>query len=82
MMLLIILQVDACHIKGIAELIGLIIKKAAMKELNISDVPTGTYEIAMWLIMLLTMLFGYKYIKEIIEYVLLKLYEYFIQHKF
>jgi hypothetical protein len=53
-----------------------------MKELNVRGIPTGTYEIAAWLIMLLTMLFGYKYIKEIIEYVLLKLYEYFIQHKF
>jgi hypothetical protein len=59
-----------------------LIKEAVMKELNIWDIPTGTYEIAVWLITVLTMLFGYKYIKEIIEYVLLKLYEYFIQHKF
>ena len=53
-----------------------------MKELNIWDIPTGTYEIAVWLITVLTMLFGYKYIKEIIGYILLKLYEYFIQHRF
>ncbi len=53
-----------------------------MKELNIRNLPTGTNEIAAWLIMLLAIVFGYKYIKEIIEYVLLKLYEYFIQHKF
>jgi hypothetical protein len=53
-----------------------------MKELNIRNVPMGTYEIAVWLIMLLAMLFGYKYIKEIIGYILLKLYEYFIQHRF
>lgn len=53
-----------------------------MKEINISAVPTGTYEIAAWLIILLSLMFGYKYIKEITEYVLLKLYEYFIQHKF
>jgi hypothetical protein len=52
-----------------------------MKELNAIDI-SGTYEIAAWLIMLLTMLLGYKYFKEIIEYVMLKLYEYFIQHKF
>jgi len=53
-----------------------------MKELNMSAVPTGTYEIVVWLIMLMTVFFGYKYIKEIAEYILLKLYEYFIQHKF
>jgi hypothetical protein len=53
-----------------------------MKELNIRNLPTGTYEIAVWLIILMTMIFGYRYIKEIVEYVLLKLYEYFIQHKF
>lgn len=53
-----------------------------MKELNLKNVPTGTYEIAVWLITLMTILFGYRYIREIIGYVLLKLYEYFIQHKF
>lgn len=52
-----------------------------MKELNIRSIPTGTYEIAAWLVMVMAMLFGYKYIKEIIEYVLWKLYEYFIEHK-
>ena len=53
-----------------------------MKDLNIKNIPAGTYEIAVWLIMFMVVIFGYRYIKEIIEYVLLKLYEYFIQHKF
>ena len=53
-----------------------------MKALNITDVPAGTYEIAVGLIMLMTMIFGYKYFKEIVEFVLLRLYQYFIQHKF
>jgi len=81
-MLLIIMQPDAHHTKNVADLISLIKQKAMMKELNIRNVPTGTYEIAVWLVILMTMIFGYRYIKEIVEYVLLKLYEYFIQHKF
>jgi len=52
-----------------------------MKELNIKNVPAGTYEIVALLIMITVVIFGYRYIKEIIEYVLLKLYEYFIQYK-
>lgn len=53
-----------------------------MKELNIKNVPPGTYEIVGWVIIIMIMLFGYKYLREIIEYILLKLYEFFIQHKF
>ena len=52
-----------------------------MNEMNIKS-PTGSiYEIVAWLISGLVLLFGYNYIKEIIEYVLLKLYEFFIQRK-
>lgn len=33
-----------------------------------------------WLITLLALLFGYNYIKDIISFVLIKLYEFFIQN--
>ena len=50
-----------------------------MKEIKM--IPAGIYEIFAWLIIMLLILIGYKYIREVIEYVLLKLYEFFIQHK-
>ena len=78
----IIIRTDVRHRTGYTALVSLLsIKLKAMKEINIRAVPTGTYEIAAWLVMLMVMLFGYRYIKEIAEYVLIKLYEFFIQHK-
>ncbi|HVU85442.1 MAG TPA: hypothetical protein VHC50_11415 [Puia sp.] len=53
-----------------------------MKELNIKNIPAGIYEKAAWLITLMVMFFGYKYIREIIGYVLMKFYGFFIQRGF
>ncbi|SFP80685.1 hypothetical protein [Parafilimonas terrae] len=53
-----------------------------MKEINLKNIPAGTHEMMAWLIVLMIMVFGYKYLREFVEYVLLKFYEYFIQHKF
>lgn len=53
-----------------------------MKEFNLRNVPAGAHEMIAWLIVLMMMLFGYKYLREIVEYVLLKFYDYFIQHRF
>jgi hypothetical protein len=74
--------IDLHHIKSNPGLISLIHKKDVMKELNIKNIPAGIYEKAAWLITLMVMFFGYKYIREIIGYVLMKFYGFFIQRGF
>jgi hypothetical protein len=51
-----------------------------MRTINYNNGVGDMYGIAIWLISFLILIVGFRYIKEIIEVVLVKLYEIFIQH--